>query len=54
MIAPHMPGVTDQYPYYAPLGALLSMYPTLMGSAKSSLQTLLGLATGNGLARSWC
>ena len=50
MIAPHMPGVTDQYPYYAPLGALVSMYPTLMGSAKSSLQTLLGLATGIGLA----
>jgi len=50
MIAPHMPGVTDEYPYYAPLGALVSMYPTLMGSAKSSLQTLLGLATGIGLA----
>ncbi|MFK3677188.1 aromatic acid exporter family protein [Microbacterium sp. NPDC090218] len=50
MIAPHMPGVTDDYPYYAPLGALVSMYPTLMGSAKSSLQTLLGLATGIGLA----
>ncbi|CAH0206804.1 hypothetical protein SRABI76_02158 [Microbacterium oxydans] len=49
-IAPHMPGVTDEYPYYAPLGALLSMYPTLMGSARSSLQTLLGLATGIGLA----
>jgi uncharacterized membrane protein YgaE (UPF0421/DUF939 family) len=50
MIAPHMPGVTDEYPYYAPLGALVSMYPTLMGSAKSSFQTLLGLATGIGLA----
>jgi len=49
-IAPHMPGVTDEYPYYAPLGALLSVYPTLMGSAKSSLQSLLGLATGIGLA----
>lgn len=49
-IAPHMPGVTDEYPYYAPLGALVSMYPTLMGSAKSSLQTLLGLAAGIGLA----
>ncbi|WP_244632292.1 aromatic acid exporter family protein [Microbacterium sp. Se63.02b] len=49
-IAPHMPGVTDDYPYYAPLGALVSMYPTLMGSAKSSLQTLLGLAAGIGLA----
>ncbi|GAB3632348.1 hypothetical protein GCM10027421_17010 [Microbacterium shaanxiense] len=49
-LAPHMPGVTDEYPYYAPLGALLSMYPTLMESAKSGLQTLLGLAVGIGLA----
>lgn len=49
-IAPHMPGVVDQYPYYAPLGALVSMYPTLMGSAKSSLQTILGLAAGIALA----
>lgn len=49
-IAPHMPGVTDQYPYYAPLGALVSMYPTLMGSAKSGVQTLLGLAMGIALA----
>lgn len=49
-IAPHMPGVTDEYPYYAPLGALVSMYPTLMGSMRSSLQTLFGLAAGIGLA----
>lgn len=49
-IAPFMPGVTDEYPYYAPLGALVSMYPTLMGSAKTGLQTLLGLAAGIGLA----
>ncbi|WP_447647197.1 FUSC family protein [Microbacterium forte] len=50
LIAPHMPGVTDEYPYYAPLGALVSMYPTLMGSVRSGVQTLLGLATGIGLA----
>lgn len=49
-IAPHLPGVTDDYPYYAPLGALISMYPTLMASARSSLQTILGLVTGIGLA----
>ncbi|WP_223623727.1 aromatic acid exporter family protein [Microbacterium sp. EST19A] len=49
-IAPHMPGVTDEYPYYAPLGALVSMYPTLMGSVRSGLQTLIGLVTGIGLA----
>lgn len=49
-VAPLMPGVTDDYPYYAPLGALISMYPTLMSSVRSSLQTLLGLAAGVGLA----
>lgn len=49
-VAPHMPGVTDEYPYYAPLGALLSMYPTLMESVKSGLQTLLGLVAGIALA----
>ncbi|MFF7291686.1 aromatic acid exporter family protein [Microbacterium sp. NPDC008134] len=49
-IARYMPGVTQEYPYYAPLGALVSMYPTLMGSVKSGLQTILGLAAGIGLA----
>lgn len=49
-IARYMPGVTDEYPYYAPLGALVSMYPTLMGSVRSGLQTILGLAAGIGLA----
>ncbi|MFK4762164.1 aromatic acid exporter family protein [Microbacterium sp. ZW T5_45] len=49
-IAPQMPGVVDEYPYYAPLGALVSMYPTLLGSVRSSLQTLSGLATGIALA----
>ncbi|MCE7482995.1 MULTISPECIES: FUSC family protein [Microbacterium] len=49
-LAPHMPGVTDEYPYYAPLGALLSMYPTLMESARSGLQTLFGLVVGIALA----
>jgi uncharacterized membrane protein YccC len=45
-----MPGVTNDYPYYAPFGALISMYPTLMSSVRSGLQTLLGLAVGIGLA----
>lgn len=49
-IAPLVPGSADDYPYYAPLGALISMYPTLMGSLRSSVQTLLGLAVGIGLA----
>jgi len=49
-IAPHLPGVTDEYPYYAPLGALVSMYPTLMESAKSGLQTVLALTAGISLS----
>ncbi|WP_206750362.1 hypothetical protein [Cryobacterium sp. TMT1-19] len=36
--------------YYAPLGALLSMHPTLMRSLRSALQTLAGLAFGIALA----
>jgi hypothetical protein len=49
-VAPHIPGVAGEFPYYAPLGALVSMYPTLMGSAKTGLQTLLGLGAGIVLA----
>ncbi len=45
-VAPYLPGVADDYPYYAPLGALVSMYPTLMGSVRNALQTLGGLAVG--------
>ncbi|WP_243225888.1 aromatic acid exporter family protein [Microbacterium sp. CIAB417] len=49
-VARYLPGVTDDHPYYAPLGALISMHPTLMDSMKSSLQTLAALATGMLLA----
>ncbi|WP_425860984.1 FUSC family protein [Arthrobacter sp. TWP1-1] len=50
ILAPYMPGVVDEYPYYAPLGALVSMYPTFMGSVRSGLQTLVGLLFGIMLA----
>ncbi|WP_315913536.1 aromatic acid exporter family protein [Arthrobacter sp. lap29] len=46
ILARYMPGVADKYPYYAPLGALVSMYPTLMGSVRAGLQTLAGLFIG--------
>lgn len=49
-IAPYLPGVADNYPYYAPLGVLVSMYPTLMGSVRNALQTLGSLAVGIVLA----
>lgn len=46
LIAPLVPGVADDYPYYAPLGALISMSPTLMGSVRVGVQTLVSLAIG--------
>ena len=50
MVAPFMPGVVAQYPYYAPLGALVAMYPSLAGSLRTAGQTLLGLGVGMILA----
>ena len=49
-IAVRLPGVAADYPYYAPLGAVVSMYPTVAATAKQGLQTLIGLAIGIGLA----
>ncbi|AWB85252.1 FUSC family protein [Mycetocola zhujimingii] len=46
LIAPLVPGVAEEYPYYAPLGALISMYPTLMSSLRTSIETLASLAIG--------
>lgn len=41
-----LPGETADFAYYAPLGALIAMAPTLMDSMRSSLQTVAGLALG--------
>lgn len=49
-IAHLLPGAVDEYSYYAPLGALLTMMPTLAGSLWASLQTVVGIAAGVGLA----
>ncbi|MCU1407020.1 MAG: hypothetical protein JWQ43_3323 [Glaciihabitans sp.] len=46
VIAPYLPGVADAYPWYAPLGALIAMYPTVAGSVRTAVQTLIGLAIG--------
>ncbi|AIX99916.1 hypothetical protein ART_0318 [Arthrobacter sp. PAMC 25486] len=50
LLAPLMPGTADDYPYYAPLGVLVSMYPTFMGSVRTGLQTLVGILLGVALA----
>ena len=49
-LAPLMPGVADDYPYYAPLGVIVASSPTLMASIKNALQTLAGLVIGVALA----
>lgn len=46
LVAQRLPGVAAEYPYYAPLGALSAMYPTVMGSVRTALQTVAGLALG--------
>jgi uncharacterized membrane protein YgaE (UPF0421/DUF939 family) len=45
-IALALPGTPAEYPYYAPLGALLAMYPTVAGTLKLGLQTVTGLTIG--------
>jgi len=50
LLAPHLPFIDAHYSYYAPLGAVISMYPTLISSVRTGLQALFGLAVGAGLA----
>lgn len=50
LLAPLMPGSAADYPYYAPLGALVAMYHNVAGSVRQGLQALVGLAMGIGLA----
>ncbi|GAA3646670.1 FUSC family protein [Microbacterium marinilacus] len=45
-LAPSVPFAENEYSYYAPLGVLVSMYPTLARSARSGMQALVGLALG--------
>lgn len=54
-LAPFVPFAHDEYSYYAPLGVLVSMYPTIADSAKAGLQAVGGLAIGIaiGLAGLW-
>lgn len=50
LIAPLMPGAAANYPYYAPLGALVAMYHNVAGSVRQGSQALAGLSMGIGLA----
>ncbi|MCX7522913.1 FUSC family protein [Microbacterium sp. STN6] len=46
VLAPLVPFAADEYSYYAPLGVVISMYPTLIRSLRSGLQAVVGLACG--------
>jgi uncharacterized membrane protein YgaE (UPF0421/DUF939 family) len=50
LLAPFIPLADADYSYYAPLGAVVSMYPTLVRSVRTGLQALAGLALGAGVA----
>lgn len=50
LLAPLMPGAAANYPYYAPLGALVVMYHNVAGSVRQGLEALAGLAVGIGIA----
>ncbi|HEU5038890.1 MAG TPA: aromatic acid exporter family protein [Nocardioides sp.] len=43
-------GITDAYPYYAPLGALVAVSTSVVGSVRTSLQAVVALLLGAGLA----
>lgn len=45
-LAPWVPFADADYSYYAPLGVLVSMHPTLVDSLRSSAQAVLGIALG--------
>lgn len=43
-------GVADDYPYYAPLGAVIAVTSTVAGSVRESLQGLFAILSGAALA----
>ena len=43
-------GVADEYPYYAPLGAVIAVTTTVAGSVRESVQSVLAIFTGAALA----
>ena len=45
-----MGGLADDYPYYAPLGAVIAVATTVSDSLRSAVQALLAVLAGGGLA----
>ncbi|GHE13433.1 FUSC family protein [Klenkia taihuensis] len=49
-VAQLVPGSAGDYPYYAPLGAVVATSTTLAGSAREGLQTVAAIAAGAAVA----
>lgn len=49
-IAVLLPAPLSDYPYYAPLGAIIAVHPTVADSASASWRTVLAILLGSGLA----
>jgi uncharacterized membrane protein YgaE (UPF0421/DUF939 family) len=49
-VARHVPGVAADYPYYAPLGAVVAMQSTVFSGFRSGVQTLVGIVIGIAVA----
>ncbi len=45
-LAKYAPGVAADYPYYAPLGAIVAMRTTVFAGLRAGLQTLVGITLG--------
>ncbi|UNX53784.1 hypothetical protein MF406_12440 [Georgenia sp. TF02-10] len=50
LIAPLLPAPASDYPYYAPLGAVIATTFSLAGSVRESLQAVLAIAIGGTIA----
>lgn len=50
VLAGAVPGAASHYPYYAPLGAVIAMGPTVFNGMREGFRTVFGLAAGIGLA----
>lgn len=50
LVVQPLPGVADQYPYYAPLGAVIAVSTTVAGSVRESVQGVVAILIGAALA----
>ena len=50
VVALRVPGPASEYPFYAPLGAVVAVYPTVARSLREATQSVIAIALGASLA----